>query len=122
MEEDQEVEPQDYLERMIAHMRSEALKQGKDWLRAKTEDKGQGMQNTDMPNTSDLPPVIEASGKGSPLPPRKASKCQRTEGGPAKKTPKKARGTDRLLGPHPQGSHLRAACRTHQLRVSISAQ
>ncbi|KAJ1140947.1 hypothetical protein NDU88_007284 [Pleurodeles waltl] len=94
MEEDQVVEPQGDLERMIAHMGAEAIKRGKDWLRAKMEDKGEGMQNTDKPNTSDLPPVIEASGKGSPLPPRKASKRQRTEGGPVKKTPKKARGTD----------------------------
>ncbi|KAJ1120226.1 hypothetical protein NDU88_008458 [Pleurodeles waltl] len=33
MEEDQVVEQQDYLERMIGHMRAEALKRGKDWQR-----------------------------------------------------------------------------------------
>ncbi|KAJ1196086.1 hypothetical protein NDU88_005346 [Pleurodeles waltl] len=61
-------------------------------------DTAEERQNTDIPNTSDLPLEIGASVKGKPLPPQKAGKCQRTEGGPAKKTPKKARGTDRPSG------------------------
>ncbi|KAJ1149073.1 hypothetical protein NDU88_001891 [Pleurodeles waltl] len=40
MEEDQIVKQQDDLEKIIAHMRAAALKHGKDWLRAKIEDKG----------------------------------------------------------------------------------
>ncbi|KAJ1109954.1 hypothetical protein NDU88_007311 [Pleurodeles waltl] len=116
MEEDQVVEPQDDLERMIAHMRAEALKRGKDWLRAKMEDKEEGMQNAATPISQDLSPVIEESVKGSPLPPPKTSKHRRTEGGAVKKTPKKAKGTDRPPHHQPTGSHLRTARRTHQLR------
>ncbi|KAJ1163644.1 hypothetical protein NDU88_004099 [Pleurodeles waltl] len=98
MEEDQVVEQQDDLERMIAHMRAEALKCGKDWLRAKMEEKGEERQNTDIPNASDPHLVTDTNDRGSPPPPQKASKRQRTEGKPAKKTPKKARGTDRPTG------------------------
>ncbi|KAJ1136423.1 hypothetical protein NDU88_002840 [Pleurodeles waltl] len=99
MEEDQVVEPQDDLERMLAHMRAEALKRGKDWLCVKMEEKGEERQSIDIPNPSDLPLVTNTNDRGSPPPPpQKASKCQRTEGKPAKKTPKKARGTDRPTG------------------------
>ncbi|KAJ1150412.1 hypothetical protein NDU88_003205 [Pleurodeles waltl] len=95
MEEDQVVEQQDDLERMLAQMRAEALKRGKDWLHAKMEEKGEERQSTDIPNPSDFPLVIETNDRRSPPPPQKPNKRQRTEGKPAKKTPKKARGTDR---------------------------
>ncbi|KAJ1091969.1 hypothetical protein NDU88_005083 [Pleurodeles waltl] len=53
MEEDQVVEQQDDLERMIAHMRAEALKRGKDWLRAKMEDKS--VESTEREEETTVP-------------------------------------------------------------------
>ncbi|KAJ1178369.1 hypothetical protein NDU88_003615 [Pleurodeles waltl] len=94
MEEDQVVDQKDDLERM----RAEALNRGKDWLFAKMEEKGEERQNIDILNPSNPHQVTDTNNRGSPLPPQKASKRQRMEGKVAKKTPKKARGTDRPTG------------------------
>ncbi|KAJ1194465.1 hypothetical protein NDU88_003753 [Pleurodeles waltl] len=86
MEEDQVVEQQDDLERMIAHMRAEALKRGKDYLRAKIEDKGGEAQErvSEQPapqNESNTPTATEDT---SPTR-RKAVKRQRAEKKPTGK-------------------------------------
>ncbi|KAJ1129599.1 hypothetical protein NDU88_007966 [Pleurodeles waltl] len=77
---------------MIAHMRAEALKRGKDWLHAKMEEKGEENQSQDFPAPA-LPILADETGaaEGISPPPQKANKRQRTEGKPARKTTKKAR-------------------------------
>ncbi|KAJ1139948.1 hypothetical protein NDU88_006309 [Pleurodeles waltl] len=92
MEEDQVVEQQDDLERMIAHMRAEALKRGNDWLRAKMEEKGEEIQSQDL-SAPALPTLADETGVAGGIspPPQKVNKRQRTEGKPARKTTKKAR-------------------------------
>ncbi|KAJ1185803.1 hypothetical protein NDU88_002590 [Pleurodeles waltl] len=92
MEEDQVVEQQDDLERMIAHMRAEALKRGKDWLRAKMEDKGVESIEHEVETTApaSLTDKAGTTERTSP-PPQKPGKQQRSEGKPARKSTKKAR-------------------------------
>ncbi|KAJ1160422.1 hypothetical protein NDU88_000924 [Pleurodeles waltl] len=83
---------QDDLEKMLAHMRAEALKQGKDWLRAKMEER---VADGDVSQVSDqnLTTREDASGPGSKVDPtHKANKRQRTEGKPAKKVAKRSKG------------------------------
>ncbi|KAJ1185410.1 hypothetical protein NDU88_002203 [Pleurodeles waltl] len=95
MKEDLAVEQQDDLERMLAHMRVEALKHGKDWLRAKMDEKGKENQSQDFsaPACSTLTDGTSTAGSISP-PPQKASKRRRTEGKPVRKAAKKSRGMD----------------------------
>ncbi|KAJ1142108.1 hypothetical protein NDU88_008435 [Pleurodeles waltl] len=92
MDEDQVVEQQDDLERMIAHMRAEALKCSKDWLRTKMEDKGEESQEHELEATA-LSSLTDNAGTAECIspPPQKASKRQRSEGKPARKSAKKAR-------------------------------
>ncbi|KAJ1105405.1 hypothetical protein NDU88_002811 [Pleurodeles waltl] len=92
MEEDQVVEQQDDIERMIAHMRAAALKRGKDWLCAKMEDKGEESGEHDLEATA-LSSLADDAGIAERIspPPQKASKRQRSEGKPAMKTAKKTR-------------------------------
>ncbi|KAJ1080830.1 hypothetical protein NDU88_001019 [Pleurodeles waltl] len=91
MEEDQVVEQQDNLERMIAHMRAEALKRGKDWLRAKMEDKSieateHEEETTVAASLTDKAGVTERAS----LPPQKPGRRQRTDGKQTRKPTKKA--------------------------------
>ncbi|KAJ1160367.1 hypothetical protein NDU88_000869 [Pleurodeles waltl] len=86
---------QDDLEKMLAHMRAEALRRGKDWLRAKMEER---VVDGDVPQVSDqnLTTREDASGPGSEEDTtHKANKRQRTEGKPAKKVAKRSRGANR---------------------------
>ncbi|KAJ1129997.1 hypothetical protein NDU88_008356 [Pleurodeles waltl] len=76
---------------MIAHMQAEALKHGKDWLRAKMvdtsdESRAQVLEAIALAN---LPDKEGAAEQSSP-PPQKANKHQRSEGKPARKTAKKS--------------------------------
>ncbi|KAJ1129141.1 hypothetical protein NDU88_007512 [Pleurodeles waltl] len=94
MEEVDTGEHQADLKRMLAQMRVEALRRGKDWLRAKMEER---IPEGDVKQVSDLnPPTREDAGDpGSELDPtQKARKRQRTEGKPAKKVAKRNRGAN----------------------------
>ncbi|KAJ1152268.1 hypothetical protein NDU88_005044 [Pleurodeles waltl] len=92
MEEDQVVEQQDDLERMIAHMRAEALKRGKDWLRAKIEDKGGEAQErvAEQPATQSEANITTATEDTSPTR-QKAVKRQRAEKKPTGKPSRRAK-------------------------------
>ncbi|KAJ1082905.1 hypothetical protein NDU88_003066 [Pleurodeles waltl] len=94
MDEDQVVEQQDDLERMIAHVCAEALKRGKDWLRAKMVDTSEESRAQEAPALANLPDEAGATERSSP-PSQKASKRQKSEGKPARKTAKRPRATVR---------------------------
>ncbi|KAJ1127527.1 hypothetical protein NDU88_005926 [Pleurodeles waltl] len=91
----------DDLERMLAQMRAEALKRGKDWLRGKMEESGpEGV----VPQLSDqnAPSREDAGDPGSEVDhTHKPSKRQRSVGKPAKKVVKKPKGPDRSTAPPP---------------------
>ncbi|KAJ1151287.1 hypothetical protein NDU88_004070 [Pleurodeles waltl] len=90
MEEDQVVEQQEDLERMIAHMRAEALKRGKDWLRAKMEDKS--MELTEREDETTTPTSLtDKAAERALLPPQKPGRRQRSEGKQERKPTKKVR-------------------------------
>ncbi|KAJ1081524.1 hypothetical protein NDU88_001706 [Pleurodeles waltl] len=92
IEEDQVVEQQDDLERMIAHMRAEALKRGKDWLCAKMEEKS--METTEREEETTAPASLTdkaGATERASLPPQKPGRQQRSEGKQARKPTKKAR-------------------------------
>ncbi|KAJ1173836.1 hypothetical protein NDU88_005661 [Pleurodeles waltl] len=94
MEEVVVVEQQDDLERMLAHMRAEALRRGKDWFCAKMEERSDEGQLTNMTEQDGLHTTVDAGDAGpilAPIP--KTSKRQRTAGKPPKKVTKKLRGT-----------------------------
>ncbi|KAJ1211655.1 hypothetical protein NDU88_007012 [Pleurodeles waltl] len=77
---------------MIAHMRAEALKRGKDWLRAKMEDKS--MEATERKEETTAPASLtDKAGvtERASLPPQKPGRRQRSEGKQARKPTKKAR-------------------------------
>ncbi|KAJ1119407.1 hypothetical protein NDU88_007593 [Pleurodeles waltl] len=95
MKDGQMVELQDDLEKMIAHMWAEALKRGKDWLRAKMEDSGVENQEKDLtaPVVLDLTEETGTGGNTTP-PPQRPSKRQRTEAKPTKRASKKPRSGD----------------------------
>ncbi|KAJ1137775.1 hypothetical protein NDU88_004171 [Pleurodeles waltl] len=119
MEEDQVVEQQDDLEKMIAHMRAEALKRGKDWLRAKMEDKGGESQEREVVLSAPLSLIDNAGATEHTTPPQqKENKRHRSEGKPARKPAKRAKvmvqGT-RMT----QQQHQRPADHERQQRVSI---
>ncbi|KAJ1084646.1 hypothetical protein NDU88_004792 [Pleurodeles waltl] len=84
MEEDHAAEQQDDLESMIAHMRAEALKRGKDWLCAKMEDESREP-------TEDTTSPPEKTPERAALPPQKPSRRRRAEGKQASNPTKKAR-------------------------------
>ncbi|KAJ1178224.1 hypothetical protein NDU88_003471 [Pleurodeles waltl] len=92
MEEDQVVEQQDDLERMIAHMRAEALKRGKDWLRAKIEDEGGEAQErvAEQPAPQSETNIPTATEDTSPTR-QKAVKRQRAEKKSAGKPSKRSK-------------------------------
>ncbi|KAJ1160955.1 hypothetical protein NDU88_001444 [Pleurodeles waltl] len=90
MEEDQAVEQQDDLEKMIAHMRAEAMRRGKDWLSAKMEDKGREPAERDEDTTAP-PGLADNAAERTPLPPQKPGRRRRSEGKQANKPTKKAR-------------------------------
>ncbi|KAJ1142441.1 hypothetical protein NDU88_008766 [Pleurodeles waltl] len=78
---------------MIAHMRAEALKHGKDWLRAKMEDKGEESQECELEDKAPSSLTDNAGAAERTTPPQqKASKQQRSEGEPARKSAKKGKG------------------------------
>ncbi|KAJ1116822.1 hypothetical protein NDU88_005027 [Pleurodeles waltl] len=96
MEEVDVGDPQDDLERMLAQMRAEALRHGKDWLRAKMEERD---TEGDAQQVSDLNPTsMKDSGDPGPEldPTHKTSKQQRAEGKPAKKVAKRPSGANGL--------------------------
>ncbi|KAJ1189160.1 hypothetical protein NDU88_005911 [Pleurodeles waltl] len=102
MEEDQVVEQQDDLDRMLAQMMAEALKRGKNWLCAKMEEKSEERQIQDLSAPGCLTLADETNAAGGITPrPQKSSKRQRTEGKPAKKTAKKPTGTEKTTGETP---------------------
>ncbi|KAJ1140935.1 hypothetical protein NDU88_007272 [Pleurodeles waltl] len=90
MEEDHAAEQQDDLESMIAHMRAEALRRGKDWLRAKMEDKNKDPAER-IEDTTAPPGPSEKTPERATLPPQKPSRRQRSEGKQASKPTKRAR-------------------------------
>ncbi|KAJ1085116.1 hypothetical protein NDU88_005249 [Pleurodeles waltl] len=91
-EEDQVVDQQDDLERMIAHMRVEALKHGKDWLRSKMEDKGVDLEGHEDTPTAHLNVTDNAGAPEHAAPtPQKASKRQRSDVKPTRKLAKRAK-------------------------------
>ncbi|KAJ1119152.1 hypothetical protein NDU88_007338 [Pleurodeles waltl] len=90
MEEDHAAEQQDDLEGMITHMRAEALRRGKDWLRAKMEDKNK--EPAERIEDTTAPPVpSDKTPERASLPPQKPSRRRRSEGKQASKPTKKAR-------------------------------
>ncbi|KAJ1189421.1 hypothetical protein NDU88_006166 [Pleurodeles waltl] len=122
MEEDQVVEQQDDLERIIAHILAEALKHGKDWLRAKMvdtseESRAQVLEATALAN---LPDEAGAADQSS-SPPQKANKRQRSEGKPARKTAKKSRvgvrNTEEDTSATPESSLARALAEGEHLNA-----
>ncbi|KAJ1180013.1 hypothetical protein NDU88_005241 [Pleurodeles waltl] len=95
MEEEQTVEQQDDLDRMLAQMMAEALKRGKDWLRVKMLEKGDERQTPDLADQICLPLAEDTNDAGTiTRSPQNASKRQRTEEKPAKKAAKWSRGMD----------------------------
>ncbi|KAJ1190077.1 hypothetical protein NDU88_006816 [Pleurodeles waltl] len=76
---------------MIAHMRTEALKRGKDWLRTKMGDRSEEHRDQETPAaakaTDDRAPT-----ERTPSPSQKARKRQKAEGKPTRKTTKRPRG------------------------------
>ncbi|KAJ1206301.1 hypothetical protein NDU88_001708 [Pleurodeles waltl] len=89
MEEVEVADHQDDLEKMLAPMRTEALKQGKDWLRAKMEER---VADGDVSQVLDpnLTMREDTNGPGSEgHPTHKANKRQRMEGKPTKKVAKR---------------------------------
>ncbi|KAJ1101470.1 hypothetical protein NDU88_006538 [Pleurodeles waltl] len=74
MEEDQVVEQQDDLERMLVQMRAEALKRGKDWQRVKVVEKGDERQTPDLTDQISLPTAEDAYNKGDDRSPSTKSK------------------------------------------------
>ncbi|KAJ1107352.1 hypothetical protein NDU88_004743 [Pleurodeles waltl] len=92
MEEDQVVEQQDDLERMIAHMRAEALKRSKDWLRSKMEDKGADLEGNEDTPTAHLNVTDNAGApEHTAATPQKASKRQRSDVKTTRKPAKRAK-------------------------------
>ncbi|KAJ1084608.1 hypothetical protein NDU88_004754 [Pleurodeles waltl] len=88
------VEQQDDLERMLAQIRAEALKRGKDWLRKKMEDTGPEGVSPPTPE-HDIPTKGDNSETQSEMDhARKPNKRQRSAGKPAKKAAKRTRGTE----------------------------
>ncbi|KAJ1131310.1 hypothetical protein NDU88_009648 [Pleurodeles waltl] len=123
MEEDQVVEQQDDLERMIAHMRAEALKRGKDWLRAKMEDKN--MEPTEREDETTAPTSLtDKAAERASLPPQKPGRRQRSEGKQARKPTKKARAvfqsTDDETTVTPEASRPRAPAEAQGTVVAVS--
>ncbi|KAJ1100956.1 hypothetical protein NDU88_006031 [Pleurodeles waltl] len=93
------VEQQDDLERMLAQMRAEALKQGKDWLRKEMEDTGPERGTPPAPE-HDIPAKGDNSETKSEMDhARKPNKRQRPVGKPAKKAAKRTRGPERDTAP-----------------------
>ncbi|KAJ1182384.1 hypothetical protein NDU88_007576 [Pleurodeles waltl] len=92
MEEDQVVEQQDDLERMIAHMRAEVLKRNKDWLRAKIDDKGSEAQEREAEQPAPQKLIDNTAIPKDTSPTRqKATKRQRAERKPTGKPAKRAK-------------------------------
>ncbi|KAJ1099835.1 hypothetical protein NDU88_004930 [Pleurodeles waltl] len=89
MEEDQAVEQLDDLEKMIVHMRVEAMRRGKDWLRAKVEDKSREPTERDGDTTAP-PGLSDNAAERASLPPQKPGR-RRSERKQANKPTKKAR-------------------------------
>ncbi|KAJ1105363.1 hypothetical protein NDU88_002770 [Pleurodeles waltl] len=102
MEEVDVVNHQDDLGKMLSHMRAEALRRGKDWLRAKMEERvadGDVSQVLDQNGTT----REDASVPGSEVDPtHKGSTQKRTEGKQAKKVAKRTRGGQTGLPQHQQ--------------------
>ncbi|KAJ1136643.1 hypothetical protein NDU88_003058 [Pleurodeles waltl] len=107
MEEDQVVEQQDDLEKMIAHMRSEALKRGKDWLRAKMVDREDEAQVHGAPAPTKQTEEMSETER-SPSPSQKSTKRQKSEGKPARKSAKRPKvtlqSTEETAVPNPGAS------------------
>ncbi|KAJ1139677.1 hypothetical protein NDU88_006044 [Pleurodeles waltl] len=122
MEEDQVVEQQDDLERMIAHMRAEALKRGKDWLRAKMEDKS--LEPAERKEVTTAPTSLaDKAAEQAPLPPEKPGRRQRSEGKQSRKPNKKARvviqSTDDATAATPEASRPRAPAEGEHINAII---
>ncbi|KAJ1115393.1 hypothetical protein NDU88_003617 [Pleurodeles waltl] len=118
MEEDQVVEQQDDLEKMIAHMRSEALKRGKDWLRAQMADREDEAQVHGAPAPTKQTEEMGETER-SPSPSQKSTKRQKSEGKPARKSAKRPKvtlqSTEESAVPNPgaslapaEGEHISA--------------
>ncbi|KAJ1178645.1 hypothetical protein NDU88_003888 [Pleurodeles waltl] len=73
---------------MIAHMRAEALRRGKDWLRAKMEDRSR--EPAERVEDTTAPPGLADNSAERP-PPQKPGRRRRSEGKQASKPTKKAR-------------------------------
>ncbi|KAJ1096422.1 hypothetical protein NDU88_001564 [Pleurodeles waltl] len=82
---------------MIAHLRAEAMKRGKNWLRAKMAEKDEDDQTPDGTDQTTMFMTEEACGTGTDTElQQRANKRQRAEGKPAKKTAKKSKGPERI--------------------------
>ncbi|KAJ1157662.1 hypothetical protein NDU88_010366 [Pleurodeles waltl] len=122
MEEDQVVEQQDDLERMISHMCAEALKRGKDWLSAKMVDTSKESRAHEAPALANLPDEVGATEWSSPRS-QKASKGQKSEGKPARMTAKRprvaVRSTEEDTAPKPGSSIARAPAEGEHISAII---
>ncbi|KAJ1151027.1 hypothetical protein NDU88_003814 [Pleurodeles waltl] len=84
---------------MIAHMRAEALKRGKDWLRSKIEDKGDEVQEHRLEQPAPLIETVNAEATEQITPPQqRESKRQRAENKPARKPTKKSKVEVQIIG------------------------
>ncbi|KAJ1209535.1 hypothetical protein NDU88_004909 [Pleurodeles waltl] len=123
MEEDQVVEPQDELEAMIAHMRTEALKRGKDWLRTKMGDRSEEHRDQETPAMAIIADDM-ARTERSPSPAQKARKRQKAEGKPTRKTTKRPRGPAQMAEettvPNPGPSLARAPAEGEHISAIIT--
>ncbi|KAJ1185600.1 hypothetical protein NDU88_002392 [Pleurodeles waltl] len=107
---------------MIAHMRSEALKRGKDWLRAKMVDRGDESQVHGAPAPTKQTEEMGETER-SPSPSQKSNKRQKPEGKPARKSAKRPKvtlqSTDETAVPNPGASVTRAPAEGEHISAII---
>ncbi|KAJ1205235.1 hypothetical protein NDU88_000670 [Pleurodeles waltl] len=107
---------------MIAHMRSEALKRSKDWLRAKMVDRGDESQVQGAPAPAKQTDEVGETER-SPSPSQKSSKRQKSEGKPARRAAKRPRATvqstDETAVPNPGASIARAPAEGEHISAII---
>ncbi|KAJ1112998.1 hypothetical protein NDU88_001258 [Pleurodeles waltl] len=109
---------------MIAHMRAEALKRAKDWLRVKMEDKGSESPEREVVLSAPLSLIDNAGATEHTTPPQqKANKRQRSEGKPAQKPAKRtkvvAQGTEDDTAATTEASRPRAPAEGEHISALI---
>ncbi|KAJ1206358.1 hypothetical protein NDU88_001764 [Pleurodeles waltl] len=108
---------------MIAHMRTEALKRGKDWLRTKMGDRSEEHRDQETPAMAIVADDM-ARTERSPSPAQKARKRQKAEGKPTRKTTKRPRGpaqsAEETTVPNPGPSLARAPAKREHISAIIT--